>query len=386
MSGERRTVVYVASTASLLASFWRPLMRRMAADGWRVVACTPPGPRWADLAEPGIEHERLDIARRIGALGSHLRSLAGLYALYRRLQPAMVHHFTTNPVIFGSLAARAAAVPCVVNTLPGLGAVFTSQRWDAAFLRRWTLAALCGAVRLGHGRTVFQNRVDLAALVERGIVPAERAVLILGSGVALDRFRPLPEPEGDSVVLFCGRMLWSKGVGDLVAAARMLRQRGARLGLHLVGPADTAHHDGVPVAQLEGWAREGIATWLGMREDMPEVYAASNLVVLPTRYGEGIPSVLIEAAASGRAIVASDAPGCREVVRQGHEGLLVPTGDVAALADAIERLLADRAMRTAMGRSGRERAVIEFGEQKIVDEVLALYAALRGPSDERRAA
>src|SRR4030095_1800247 len=209
--------------------------------------------------------------------------------------------------------------------------VCPSQRWDAPFLRAWTLAALRLAVRLGRSRTVFQNRTDLAALVERGIVPADRAALILGSGVDLERFRPLPEPDGEPTVLFCARMLWSKGVGDLIAAARILRQRGARFRLHLVGPADTAHHDGVPVAQLEGWAREGVAAWLGMREDMPEMYAASNLVVLPTRYGEGIPSVLIEAAASGRAIVASDAPGCREVVRHGREGLLVPSGDVAVL-------------------------------------------------------
>jgi glycosyltransferase involved in cell wall biosynthesis len=381
-----RTVVYVASTASVLAMFWRPLLRRMTAAGWRVVVLAPPGPRWANLSEPGVEHRPFAIARPLGAFASHTRTMVRLYGVYRELRPALVHHFTANPVIYGSLAARAAGVACIVNTLPGLGAVFTSQRWDAPALRTWTLAALRVSTRLGHGRTIVQNRADHALLVSRRIVPADRAVLILGSGIDLDRFRPLPEPDGEPTVLFCARMLRSKGVGDVVDAVRVLRRRGAQLRLLLVGPSDPHHRDAVPVAQLDAWCAEGIAAWLGMREDMPELYAAANLVALPSRYGEGVPSVLAEAAASGRAIVASDTPGCRAVVRHEHNGLLVPAGDVSALAAALERLLRDRALRAAMGRRGREIAVAEFSRDRVGDAIAAVYDALRGERTDRRAA
>lgn len=383
---ERKTIVYVSSTASLLAMFWRPLMRRMAASGWRVIALTPPGPSWSRLDEPGIEHRPLDVARRLGAARTHARTVSSLHHVYSRLRPQVVHHFTANPVIYGSLAARAAGVPCIVNSLPGLGAVFTSRRWDAGLLRIWVLFACRLAARLGHGRTVVQNRADLDLLVGRRIVAADRAVLVRGSGVDLDQFRPLPEPDGEPTVLLCARMLWSKGVGDLVAAARILRARGVSLRLVLAGPADEAHHDGVAVAQLERWQAEGIAVWLGMRDDMPALYAAAHVVALPTTYGEGLPSVLVEAAASGRAIVASDAPGCREVVDHERNGLLVPAGDVPALADAVQRLLADRARRAAMGRCGRERAIAEFDRVSILAQVMALYACLRGEAHERQAA
>lgn len=382
MGDGQKTIVYVASTASVLAMFWRPLLRHMAAHGWRVIALTPRGPSWAELTEPGVEHRPFEISRRIGAARAHGRSLAGLYDAYRRTRPALVHHFTTNPVIYGSLAARAAGVPCIVNSLPGLGAVFTSDRWDAHALRAWATLGCRVALRLGHGRTVVQNRADRDFLVNRRIAPAHRVALIRGSGVDLERFRPLPEPDGEPTVLLCARMLWSKGVGDLVAAARLVRQRGIAFRLLLVGPCEEAHHDGVPVAQLERWSAEGIASWLGMREDMPALYAAANVVALPTRYGEGVPSVLVEAGASARAIVASDTAGCREVVRQAQNGFLVPSGDVAALADAIQRLLCAPALRAAMGWCGRQVAVAEFGQEQIVGEVVALYAALSGAASE----
>jgi glycosyltransferase involved in cell wall biosynthesis len=285
------------------------------------------------------------------------------------------------------MAARAAGVPCVVNTLPGLGAVFTSQRWDAPVLRAWTVTALRLAATLGDSRFVVQNGADLDLLIKRRVVPADRAVLIRGSGVDLDRFSPVPEPDGEPTVLLPARMLWSKGVGELVAAARLARARGAQFRLLLAGPADAAHRDAISLDQLERWWNgEGFATWLGMREDMPQLYAAAHVVALPTRYGEGVPKVLVEAAACGRAVVASDTPGCREVVRHDENGLLVRSGDVPALAAAVERLLHDRSLRARMGGRGREIAMAEFGLDRIIGSVEALYASLSAARDERRAA
>lgn len=381
-----RTIAYVASTSAYLAMFWRPMMRHMVDKGWRVVAVSPPDAFTSRVAEPGIEQLALPVSRQIGAFRSHLATWRGLYEFYRRERPLIVHHFTTNPVIYGSLAARRAGVPCIVNTLPGLGSLFTSRRWDAPLLRTWVRTAYRLSLAGENVRVVFQNPADRDLLVRQRVVRGERAVVIRGAGVDIERFVPVREPEGEAVILLCGRMLWSKGVGDLVSAARALRERGARFRVVLVGPAEPEHRDGVPVEQLERWSHDGIATWLGMRDDMPDIYAASHVVVLPTRYGEGIPGVLIEAAACGRPIVCYDVAGCREVVRNGRNGLLVPRGDLPALVAALGRLIENRALRETMGKHGREVAVAEFGSPAMIAGIAAVYAALGGERIESVAA
>jgi len=367
-------VIYVASTSLYLAGAQLPLLRRAVADGWRVIAATPPDSDTHRLQGAGIEYRPLPIERQIARPIRHYRSFIALLNLYRRERPGVAHHFTTNPIIYGSLAARAAHVPLVVNSLPGLGSVFTSRRWDAAPLRAWIRTGLRVVLHRPNTWTTFENPTDLSLCVRWGIVPAGRALLMRGLGVDTNVFAPAPEPSGAPVLLFCGRMLWSKGVGDLVAAARMLRTRDLAARVVLAGRHDAEHRDAIGVRQLEAWTAEGIATWIGRRSDMPNVYAGAHVVVLPTRYGEGIPRVLIEAAACARPIVASAVPGCHEIVRDGQNGLLVEPGNPVALADALVRLIGDGALRQSMGRRGREIAVAEFAQEKKVDEALSVYS------------
>ncbi|MBI5344463.1 MAG: glycosyltransferase, partial [Deltaproteobacteria bacterium] len=187
---------------------------------------------------------------------------------------------------------------------------------------------------------------------------------------------PGAEPAGVPVIVLCARMLWNKEVGDLVAASRLLKKSGARFRIILAGDTDPGNPDSIPKERLLAWESQGLVKWTGHTDEMWKVFAGSSIVVLPSSYGEGVPRSLIEAAASGRPIVAYDVPGCREVVRHNRNGLLVPSGNTEALADALKKLLDDPAARRRMGAYGRELAVNEFSLEKVVTETMQVYENL----------
>ncbi|HSP99310.1 MAG TPA: glycosyltransferase family 4 protein [Candidatus Dormibacteraeota bacterium] len=372
---DARCIVYVASTSIYLARARLALLRRMVAEGWRVIGVAPEDAYTGRLLDVGVEWRPLPIAREIARPIRHLRLLGALTQLYRATRPTLVHHFTSNPIIYGSVAARLAGVPAVVNAFPGLGTVFESARWDAPILRTWLRAAYRVVTRLPNSRTIFQSGDDRDAFVHSGVVPGSTAVLIRGSGVDVDAFRPHPEPEGIPTVLFCGRMLQPKGVSDLVTAARLLRDWRVSCRIRLVGRCDAEHKGAVPLEQLRQWAAEGLVQWDGQRDDMPAVVAAAHIVCLPS-YGEGVPRSLVEGAACGRPLVASDVPGCREIVVHERNGLLVPPRDPQRLAQALARLIRNPDERHAFGRAGREIAVSQFAEGSVIAATLEVYRTL----------
>jgi glycosyltransferase involved in cell wall biosynthesis len=225
---------------------------------------------------------------------------------------------------------------------------------------------------------LFQNPDDRDTFVRLGLVPADKTVIIKGSGVDMTRFTPTPQPEGPPLILFAGRLIWQKGIGDFVAAARALKTRGLEARFVIVGYPEASSPAAVPAGTLDAWAAEGVIEWWGRRDDMPAVYAGAHIVCLPSSYGEGVPKVLIEAAACGRPAVATDAPGCREIVHDGANGLLVPVGDHEALCAALETLATDPARRAQMGMRGRQIAEAEFALTQVLDRTLALYRELLG--------
>jgi glycosyltransferase involved in cell wall biosynthesis len=219
---------------------------------------------------------------------------------------------------------------------------------------------------------VLQNPDDQRELVSAGAVSPDRITLIRGSGVDLSEFLIAPEPAGPPVVVLPSRLVWDKGVREFVDAASELRRNGVRARFALVGDRDPDNPTSVPPGQLEAWQASGIVEWWGHRHDMPSVFAESHLVCLPS-YREGLPKVLLEAAASGRPIVTTDVPGCREVVRHGENGLLVPARSVGPLAHALRELIADPARRARFGRRGREIVEAEFSVERVVEAHVALY-------------
>jgi glycosyltransferase involved in cell wall biosynthesis len=371
-------LVIVVNEARFFLTHRLPLADAAHGAGYAVHIAVPRrsdgfGDLAAHAASNGLVLHDIPLDRRGMNPASEARLLTRLLGLYRRLRPAVVHHVTVKPVLYGSLAARAARVPRVVNAVAGLGYLHLARGWRARAARAAVRRLYRAAFDAPGVRVVFQNGDDRAAFVGAGLVPAPRAVLVRGgSGVDLARFRVRPAPDGAPIVMLPARMLWDKGVGEFVEAARLLRARGLGARFVLVGDTDV-NRAAVPRARLAGWQAEGVVEWWGRRDDMPEVLAAASVVVLPS-YREGCPKVLLEAAACGRAIVTTDVAGCRDVVTPEREGLLVPARDAAALADAIAALVTDAPRRAACAAAARRRAEAEFGVGRVVAAHLALYA------------
>lgn len=303
-----------------------------------------------------------------------LRTLRALRALYRKIQPDLLHHVSIKPVIYGGIAARFSGCDRVVQAMSGLGYVFVDASPKAKLLNLLCQPAFKLALAGENTRTIFQNPDDRQLFVERGLAARHKTLVIRGSGVDEDVFRPRAESLDElPVVLFAGRLLRQKGIGDFVELARRLRGK-ARF--RVAGYEESSSPLNVSATQLHGWQAEGLIEWLGAREDMPSVYAESNIVCLPSTYGEGVPKVLIEAAACARASVTTNTPGCREIVRDGVNGLLVPPNDIAALTQAVQHLIDNPAARLKMGAAGRQIVLEGFTLRQVINETLSLYNSL----------
>ena len=296
--------------------------------------------------------------------------------LYRRLAPDIVHHIGLKLIFRGTLAARLARVPHIVNAPVGMGFVFSSQSPKARLLRPIVRAALKQLLAPESALVVFENPEDQAECLAMRAASYDQTVVIRGAGVDTEAFRPSPEPTGAPVVVMAARLLWDKGVGVFVEAAQLLKVQGINVRCVLVGGVDLANIASVPEAELKGWHEEGLIEWRGFQKDIRPALREATLFCLPTHYREGLPKVVLEAMAMGRPVITTDTIGCREAVRDGDNGLLIPPRDPAALAAAITQLLADPLARKRMGRRGRERAEQEFATPVVVGETLALYARL----------
>jgi glycosyltransferase involved in cell wall biosynthesis len=300
---------------------------------------------------------------------TELLTLLRLVRLYRRERPDLVHHVAMKPVLYGSVAARFSGRPAVVNAIAGLGWMFISRSGGARWLTRPVRLAFKWA--LSTGIAIVQNPDDARLLVEVG-VPKSRMRRVPGAGVDLGVFAPRAELAGPPIVLLAARLLWDKGVGEFVSAARLLRQRGVSARFVLAGEPDPMNPASIVNGDLSRWVEDGVVEHLGWVSNMPDLLAQCHLVCLPS-YREGLPKSLIEAAAAGKAIITTDVPGCREVVRHGHNGLLVQPRDARDLADALQRLVENPDLRRQMGARSRVRAEQEFGLDAVIQQTLALY-------------
>jgi glycosyltransferase involved in cell wall biosynthesis len=315
------------------------------------------------------------LLRRNRNLARELWAIKQLVQLYRRERPDIVHHVALKPIVYGTLAAWVARVPAQVNAVAGLGWLFTSTKRMIRLIRpavRWTLVWLLNA---RGSLTIVQNPDDRTLLI-RTHLPETRLRLIRGAGVNTTSFHPVPAPAGSVCIVLATRMLWDKGVGEFVEAARLLTQAGVKARFVLVGEPDANNPASVPMATLRTWHGENGVEWWGRRDDMPAVFHTAHIACLPSYYREGLPKVLLEAAACGLPIVTTDAPGCREIVRDGDNGFLVPVRDTQALALALRNLIDNGALRAKMGQRGREIVLAEFSQERVIAETLAVYQEL----------
>ncbi|MBL8482426.1 MAG: glycosyltransferase family 4 protein, partial [Rhodocyclaceae bacterium] len=326
----KRRLLFVVNVDWYFLSHRLPIALAARQHGYEVHVATGLTAPASAIADHGFVVHPLQLERGSSDPFEAVRLLRELHRLFRALQPDLVHLVTIKPVLLGGIAARLARVPAVVAAVPGLGYVF-SARGVVARARRMIVSQLYRRV-FGHPnlRVIVQNRDDLELLRQNAGLDPERASLIRGSGVDLSVFVPVAQAPGAPLVLLAARLLADKGVREFAVAARRLRAyRGARF--VLAGDPDIANPASIPQAELQAWLAEGFLEWWGYRADMPAVLAAASIVVLPS-YREGLPKLLAEAAACGRAVITTDVPGCRDAVVAGQTALLVPPRDADALA------------------------------------------------------
>jgi glycosyltransferase involved in cell wall biosynthesis len=315
---------------------------------------------------------------------AELRLLAAFFALIRKVKPDLVHHVAMKPVIFGGLASRVLRVPAAVFAVTGLGFLFVRDDWAARLIR--SLITPLYRFALGHPNsiTIFQNPDDRHLFSRRHLLKLDRAVTIRGCGVDMSEFRPGPKPEGPPIVMFPARIIGDKGVHEFIDAVRRLKAEGRDAHFVLVGRRDPANPTDVPEATIQSWQDEGLVEWWGYRQDMPDVLRQATIICMPS-YREGLPRGLIEAAASGIAIVTTDVAGCREVVDHRLTGLLVPLKDGAATARAIGDLLDGPDICQQYARQARTKAKTEFSVEQFVADSLAVYEQVlpQGPFAKR---
>lgn len=368
-------IIFIVNAPEFFLSHRLPLAIAARSRGFTVHIATGPGAAVKNIMELGFEHHVVPISRSGRNPLAELRALWELYRVMREVKPDLVHLVTIKPVLYGGLMARLAGVRAMVAAISGLGTVFIYPEQARSWTRRgveWLYR-----LALGHAnmKVIFQNPDDRSALIGMRAVREEKTAIIKGSGVSLAAYPMQPEPEGVPVVTFAARLLKDKGVREFVEAARALKERGIVARFWLAGSPDTGNLTSISEKELSQWSKDGLVEVLGYRSDIPALFAQSNVVVLPS-YREGLPKVLIEAAACGRAVVTTDVPGCRDAIEPETTGLLVPVRDAVALADGIQSLIEAPHRRKQMGAAGRALAEREFAIEKVVDAHLVIYQEL----------
>ena len=366
-------LLYVVTEDWYFLSHRLPMARAAKAAGFEVHVATNVADGAAAIAREGFALHPVRFARGKLSPVATLATIRALRQVHRELAPDLVHHVALQATVIGLLAALGRRV-ARINTLTGLGYSFISDSLKARLVRPVLRALLRLLVDRPRSVALVQNPDDHDLMLRLGIA-AERIVLIPGSGVDVVRLTPMPEPAGPITLGFVGRLLDDKGIRVLVAAHRQLRAKGLDIALLIAGTPDPANPASVSQAEAEAWGREPGITWLGHVDDIATVWARAHIAVLPSRR-EGLPKSLLEAAACGRPMIATDAPGCREVAIPGRTGLLVPIDDAAALAAAIEALAKDAELRRRYGQAARALAEERFSEGAIARAITELYLRL----------
>lgn len=381
-------LAFVVNTAAFFVSHRLPiavaaLQRGYTVDLYTGLAGSPASEKAAveELSRYPITHWPVKFASASLNPLSEGVGILELISYLKSRQPDILHCVTPKGVLYGGIAARLAGIPALVATVSGQGYAFTEgQRSAGRTIARWAYSTGSRfAYPHRNQRVIVQNTEDQRAIVESGMARAEQTVLLPGSGIELSRYTGFDIAGRQPIVLMPARMLKDKGVFEFVEAARILRNRGSRWRFVLAGGADMQNPSTIDETFLREWHRDATPEWLGHVDDMPSLYSSASIVCLPS-YREGMPKVLLEAAAAGCAIVTTDIAGCREAIRPGISGDLVPPRDASALAEALQSLINDPDRREHYGRAGRDLAIGRHGIDDVVNRTLAIYDELLATS------
>lgn len=378
-------ILLFANTDWYLYNFRLALAKAIRELGFDVVLVSPPGSFGACLEAEGFYWIPQPMNRRSLNPWGEWKLILELISLYRRERPDIVHHFTIKPVVYGTMAAKLAGIPNQVNAVTGLGHVFTNKNTRTIFLRAVLRLLFRSLLNGEKSRMIVQNRDDYSFFQKKRLIKPDRIRLIRSSGVNTSKFCDVPRKlnrKSIFIVLMATRLIWDKGIGEYVKAARILKNKKRNIQFLIAGSPDEGNPASVSDKDIDEWVGEGIVEILGHVEDMPTLLNSVDLVVLPS-YREGLPRILVEAASCGLPIIATDVPGCREIVEHRLNGLLVEPRDSGALAAAINYLAENPAECVRMGDAGRQKALAEYDERQVIRETLAVYNELFSSTNMR---
>lgn len=352
------------------------LAKEAQKKGYEIHVIGPPGEGVYDIESFGIIYHQINLDRKSFNILKNLRTFFEILAIYRKLKPDIVHQMTIKPIIFGSIAAKIAGVPFVVNSINGLGYLFSRHGLGKTFLKSIALIFYRFSFMIKNDITIFQNSDDCRYFLRKKIVTQKNSIVIRGSGVDPNIFCYKNPPKGVPVILLASRMIRNKGIETFVDASRKLKEEGFHIKFVLVGQTDVGNPDAIAESTIKNWADEGYVEWLGFQSDMPKIFALSNIVCLPSFYREGIPKSLIEAASCGRPIITTDMPGCNEIVISGYNGFLIKPESTSDLVDAIKKCIDNFTQLNELGLNGRKLVISYFSLDMVIKQTLDVYKKL----------
>ncbi len=373
-------LIFVVTEDWYFLSHRMPTVRGAQAAGYDVAVITSDGTARAAIESQGVRVIPFSFDRRSLKAGQAVKQMQALARIYRAEKPDLVHHIAMKPILFGSIAAWQAKVPRVINAFAGLGYVFSADTALARTVRLFLVPAFRMLLQRPGSVVLFQNDDDRQLLQKLGALPRDnrRTVLIRGSGVETDKLHVMPQPQtADFICAFAGRMIGIKGLPTMQDAFARLRQDAPHIKLWLCGQPDPGNPGSWTQEQIDQWTRDNPNVIYKGHANMADIWAQSHVALQPSYGGEGIPKALLEAAACGRAIIATDVPGCREVVAEGQNGFLVPPRDAALLAERILLLSRDLELCARMGLASRALVEGDLSAQAVTEKTRALYTNLK---------